>query len=294
MADSVVSVAATGAVRTGIKKPVLRYYGGKFRLAPWVISHFPAHRRYVEPFGGAASVLLLKQPAYTEIYNDLDRSMFSFFSVVRDPVQCAELERLLRSTPYSRDEFVLAREPAEDAIEAARRLCVRSYMGYGTSGLRCRDTGFRTEFNDLHKLKSQLISFRSLADRLPEIRERLVDVLLENRPASELMALIEDDQSLIYCDPPYPLSARSGKSKEYEFEMDDDEHAEIVEQLRVHPSMIAVSGYPGSVYDSLGWDEFERPHFTLMGAVRSERLWLNPLASERLGMRQLDLFGEFL
>ncbi|EOX5680313.1 DNA adenine methylase, partial [Yersinia enterocolitica] len=32
-----------------IKHPAIRYHGGKFRLAPWVISHFPAHTHYVEP-----------------------------------------------------------------------------------------------------------------------------------------------------------------------------------------------------------------------------------------------------
>jgi len=32
-------------------RPALRYYGGKWKLAPWVISFFPKHRTYVEPIG---------------------------------------------------------------------------------------------------------------------------------------------------------------------------------------------------------------------------------------------------
>ena len=86
-------------------RPVLRYMGGKWRLAPWILRHLPPHRTYVEPFGGAASVLLRKPRAYAEIYNDLDGEIVSLFRVLRDPEAAAELVRRIALTPFAREEF---------------------------------------------------------------------------------------------------------------------------------------------------------------------------------------------
>ena len=85
--------------------PEKRYHGGKWRLAPWIIEHFPPHRVYVEPFGGAASVLLRKPRSYAEVYNDRWSDVVNVFRVLRDPVRAAALKRLIALTPFARDEF---------------------------------------------------------------------------------------------------------------------------------------------------------------------------------------------
>ncbi len=127
-----------------ITRPAMRYHGSKFRLANWILPLLPDHRCYVEPYGGAAGVLLLKPRAEVEVYNDLDGNIVNFFSVLRDPVNCAELIRQIELTPYARAEFELAWQPAECNIERARRTCIRAQMGFGSAGATKQTTGFRT------------------------------------------------------------------------------------------------------------------------------------------------------
>lgn len=102
-----------------IKRPPLRYHGGKFRLAPWIIPQIPEHRVYVDIFGGGAGVLLRKTRSKIEIYNDLDENVVNVFRVMRDPLELERLCRLIALTPFSRDEFKDSYVWAGDPVEAA-------------------------------------------------------------------------------------------------------------------------------------------------------------------------------
>ena len=111
---------------TAPDRPALRWHGGKWLLAPWIIGHLPEHRIYTEVYGGAASVLLRKSRSYGEIYNDLGDDVVNFFRVLQDRMKAERLRELLTLTPYSRREFELSYQPTEDDLERARRLVVRS------------------------------------------------------------------------------------------------------------------------------------------------------------------------
>src|SRR5580700_10041608 len=138
-------------------RPLVRYHGGKWKLSPWIISHFPAHKVYVEAYGGGGSVLIRKPRSYGEIYNDLDGEMVNLFSVARD--RGSELVGLLELTPFSRTDFLEAWEPSADSLEQARRTVIRSFIGFGSSAITkmravhqtsrggLAQTGFRSNSN---------------------------------------------------------------------------------------------------------------------------------------------------
>ena len=129
-------------------RPALRYHGGKWRLAPWIIAHFPPHRVYVEPFGGAASVLLRKPRSYAEVYNELSGDVVNLFRVLRDAALSARLLEQIALTPYARDEFESTYEDRADPVDRARALIVRSMMSFGSNGHNARvKTGFRADSN---------------------------------------------------------------------------------------------------------------------------------------------------
>src|SRR5260364_260699 len=91
-------------------RPIMTYHGGKWRLADWIIFHFPPHCLYVEPFGGAASVLMKKPRSLGEVYNDLDDEIVNVMRVLQDATLRQQLAEVLSFTPYARAEFKRAKE----------------------------------------------------------------------------------------------------------------------------------------------------------------------------------------
>lgn len=273
-----------------LPRPLLRYLGGKWRLAPWIIQHFPPHRVYVEPFGGAANVMLRKPRVITEVYNDLDDEVVNLFRVLREPAQAAGLIHLLHRTPFSRTEFLAAYEPATEPVERARRLIVRSFMGFGSCASRMdRSTGFRTGARIADAPASR--EWATYPDGLERIVERLAGVAIENRPAIDLMRSRDAAGVLFYVDPPYVHSTRSPKrtrskpSTGYAHELTDVDHSDLLAALTRLEGMVVLSGYATDLYDDTltGWRRVEKPTVADRALPRTEVLWINPACADALG-----------
>lgn len=273
-------------------RPVLRYHGGKWRLAPWILSFFPPHKVYVEPFGGAASILMLKERVNAECYNDLDSRVVNLFRVLRDEQKATELRRRLELTPYAREELEWAFLPPEDELDDAQKLIVLSFMGQGSdSATRGHRTGFRSRFsNDGRQLPS--MEWATWPESIPVFTRRLTGVTIENRNALEVIERVDSTDTLFYVDPPYVHSTRTtgGAGKGYRYEMTDEDHRQLAEQLHKVKGMVIVSGYPAALYDRelyRDWIRFERRHIADRGKQSVEVIWINPACAAAQAQQEM-------
>ncbi|HEY4136475.1 MAG TPA: DNA adenine methylase [Alphaproteobacteria bacterium] len=273
-------------------RPALRWHGGKWVLAPWIIANFPTHRVYVEPFGGGGSVLLRKARAYAEVYNDLDGEAVNLFRILRAPNEAARLIELLRLTPFARAEFEGAYALAEDPVERARRLVIRSFMGFGSDGFnRANKTGFRASSGRSGTTPAH--DWANYPGCLAAVVSRLAGVILENKDACAVMAQHDGPSTLHYVDPPYLPETRSMKSSHrfhaYVHEMDEAAHGELLGFLRCLKGIVVLSGYPSALYDVAldGWRRIERKALADGARERTEVLWIN-----RPPARGGTLFGD--
>lgn len=257
------------------KRPALRYYGGKFKLAPWIISHFPAHKNYVEPCCGAASVLLQKPRSPLETINDLDGNVVNFFRVLRD--QPDELIRKIQLTPWARAEYELSMQPCDDDVELARRFFMGNMLSISgnprSSGLRvCKD---HVDARD--RISTVLDELYATAGRLISTPTSMVQI--ENDTYQRMITRFDSIDTLIYFDPPYVHSERTS-TKEYVFEWANEEHETASDLLRNCAGYVVVSGYAcplyTELYESRGWHRVDKEAQTNSGGKRIESLWLSP------------------
>ena len=111
---------------------VIKYTGCKNYLASWIIEHFPESCRdmtYLEPFFGSGAVFFNKAPSAIETVNDLSGDIVNLFKQIRDNHK--ELLRMIRNTPWSREEYELSVKEAENDTERARRFLIRMWMTVG-------------------------------------------------------------------------------------------------------------------------------------------------------------------
>lgn len=273
-----------------ISGPPVRYFGGKWKIASWIIEQFPPHVCYVEPFCGAANVLFRKAPSRFEVINDLNNDLVTFFDVLRSrPV---ELLRAIDLTPYSREEHRRAHDGVplqhpDRTLEIARRFYVRSRQSFG-AGEGQYSTGWRFQRNDTRGGSSVTDEWNNL-ENLRAAVERLKSVQIESDTATACIKRFDAPGTLFYVDPPYLFETRYSNEKRYAHEMSNDEHRDLAALLKTVQGMVIISGYKSDLYEELyeGWRCEEKSTTTNGNSKATELLWISPKIDE---INKLPLF----
>ena len=260
-------------------RPPVKWHGGKYYLAKRIISYFPKHSIYLEPFGGAASVLLNKYPAEVESYNDLNLKISRLFRVLQKDGQ--EFIKKLQFIPYSQYEFDMAASYPEKASDLEKSVCdyIRWRQSFGGQGRSWSYTTKRARGGRAGDVNA----WWTAIDQLPYIIERLKDVQILHQPAIKAIERFDDSEALIYCDPPYLHETRSLNGRDiYEKEMSTEEHTELADVLNKCKSKVIISGYPSKLYSKLynSWKkiQFDIANHSAGGKTKerkTETLWLN-------------------
>ena len=253
---------------------VLKWTGSKWRMANKIISLMPEHKCYIEPYFGSGAVFFKKDiNCNSEIINDLDGNVVNLFKVIRDNPK--ELATAIYLTPYAREEYLNVDLNISENIEKARRFLVRSNMARG--GVQHYKPGWRTAGpkESITKNRRVVNEWNRLPENILAAAQRLKDAEIENTDAIKLIKKYNDEDCLIYIDPPYLLETRSNKY--YNNEITELEHIELLKTINESKSKIILSGYDSELYKQYlkEWYKYEVESRTESNDIKVECLWLN-------------------
>ena len=266
-------------------KPVLKYPGSKWNLASWIIDHMPPHESYLEPFFGSGAVLFNKEPSRIETINDSDGEIVNFFRVCRDKPE--ELARAINLTPWARDELAACREGTADPLERARRTAVTCHMTFGSR--RCGKSFRHTTGKKKDGGPDHPKVWAGVPEIVLEAAERLKNVQVENKPALELIRGFDGPEVFIYLEPPYVKSTRTLHGDQYNFEMTEKDHEELLKAAVNSRAKIILSGYDNALYNDYlnGWKKESIKAQVERGGTKTETIWYNYTKYEQIAIFDL-------
>lgn len=293
-----------------IKTQPLKWHGGKSYLADWIISLMPPRAKkpnapdaddpgwlhYVEPYFGGGAVLLAQNPeGISEVANDKNKSLANFWKVMQNDEYFAPFSRVLLGVPFSKLEHLYADHwDTNDTPRLNMPRIVGSDEVVGKAVnffIRCRQSmsGRMDSFAPLSRnrtrsgMNEQASAWINAVDGLPEVHARLRRVVILNDDAVKVIKQQDGPRTLFYCDPPYLHETRS-TTGEYEHEMTETQHFDLLKCLANIKGKFMLSGYHSAMYDGdaerFGWKCHERAIDNKASSAKSkerkiECVWTN-------------------
>jgi DNA adenine methylase len=218
----------------------------------------------------------------SEVVNDLDGELTTFWDVLKSPHLFDALAKLLLLTPVSEVEYQRACviDPTLPPVERALRFLIRNRQSR-----QALEKDFLTPVRGRTRrgMQEQVSAWLSAIDGLPAIHARLQRVLILNRDALAVIRSQDGPRTLFYLDPPYLHETRTVTGA-YRHEMTAEQHGELLDALAGIQARFVLSGYHSPLYDDAaarhGWrcHEIEIDNKAGSGASKrtmTECVWTN-------------------
>lgn len=246
------------------------YFGGKFQHIDFITKRLPMTKSYVEVFGGSAVILINRKPSPIETYNDINSTVVNFFECLRKYPD--KLLEQIYLTPYAREEFWNCYKTINEGtdIEKARKFFV--VVNQSFNGSYARLTGWKfSQENEINKWLNKIPNLKLIIERFRRTQ-------ISNYDFKNIFEKFNNSETLFYCDPPYIKSLRNS-GKEYDYEMTDENHIDLLDLCNKARCKIAISGYDGKIYNKYLKDWYKSVSTEKKNGFRQsskqEILWTN-------------------
>lgn len=239
--------------------PPIKYYGSKGGFYNKIIEYFPPMdeiHTYIEPFGGSYSVGFKKPYVPVEIYNDLEQNVYSLYKVISDPELYPYFKQKCDLAIYSEDFRSEYKEKLKEEIDIIERAFYFYYVNRTShNGIG----GFSSNTHIRRNMSKSVSDFLSSIDRMDALHDRMSKIIVRNTDGTDLIRKYDSPNVLIYCDPPYEQSTRTGAR--YKVDMDRTQHEEFLDAVIESKSKILISGYHCNLYEKLLINGFKMENF---------------------------------
>jgi DNA adenine methylase len=263
------------ATATRVKAP-FKTFGGKYYLAPWIISLLPprgSYRTLIDGMVMSGSVMLAHDGfGKSEIVNDRNQLVTNFWQVMQDTKLFARFARKARAIPFSKPEFRAAKAlvsaldkrrldltTTDDIIDVAVAFFVLA---------RLSRAGDQQEFATVttgrlrRERNEQVSAWLTAVEGLPEVHKRVMNWLVLDDDVFDLIVKYDKEETVHYYDPPYLKEGENGRVVDVaygEFDWTPEMHEKFLGlAVNCKHAKLLISGYDTNMYQRLlvkagGW-----------------------------------------
>jgi len=215
--------------------PIIPWIGGKRRLAKQLLPMFPDHQCYVELFCGAAAMFFMKDPAKTEIVNDVNGDIVNLYRVIKYHLE--EFYKEFKRSLISREMYQWAKITPPETLTDIQKAARFYYLQKLAFGGKVEGRSFGTAPSSPPRL-----NLLRMEEDISEAHLRLSRAYIERLDWQKCLTKYDREYTLFYADPPYWQTEGYGVEFELEQYQALAKHADtmkgkIIISLNDHPEM---------------------------------------------------------